>query len=444
MTDSHVTKSTGAPAGRCLIIGAGILGCATALELSRQGRDVLVVDAGPAAGSGSTGASSAIVRFHYSTWESVAIAWESYHSWIDWERYLGVSDPAGMAAYIQTGGLVLDPTGQEAGAVLSIFDDVGVPYIRLTPVSIRERFPAIDPGTYGPPELVESEEFWRDATGEMGGYLTPDAGYVDDPQLAAHNLMHAAQTHGAEFRFNVRVTDILLRGGRAGGVVLNTGERLSASVVVNVGGPASDLLNQIAGVTDDMTVRGRPLRTETHVVPAPPSFEVGSGGVFVTDPDLGSAFRPQTGGFVHVSSIEPECDPLEWVEDPNDFDERPTMARYEAQTYRVARRMPQLTVGNRPQGLAALYDVTPDWTAIYDCSSLPGFYMACGTSGNAFKNAPSVGRFMAALIAACEGGHNHDGDPISVELPMTKRSVSLATFSRRRLVGPNAAKNVIG
>jgi sarcosine oxidase subunit beta len=441
MTETRRTTTSGS---RCLIIGAGILGCATALELARQGRDVLVVDAGPAAGSGSTGASSAIIRFHYSTWESVAIAWESYHSWIDWAGYLGTVDPAGMASYIRTGGLVLDPSGREADAVLSIFDDVGVPYVRLTPAAIRERFPAIDPGTYGPPELVESDGFWRDATGEMGGYLTPDAGYVDDPQLAAHNLMYAAMTLGAEFRFNVRVTDIVRSDGRAAGVVLNTGEHLSAGVVINVGGPASDLINQLAGVTEDMTVRGRPLRTETHVVPAPPGFEAGAGGVFVTDPDLGSAFRPQAGGFVHVSSIEPECDPLEWVEDPNDFDERPSMTRYEAQTYRVARRMPELTVGNRPQGLAALYDVTADWTAIYDCSSLPGFYMACGTSGNAFKNAPSVGRFMAALVSSCEDGHNHDEDPIAVLLPKTQRSVSLAPFSRLRVVGQDAPRNVIG
>jgi hypothetical protein len=53
-------------------------------------------------------------------------------------------------------------------------------------------------------------------------------------------------------------------------------------------------------------------------------------------------------------------------------------------------------------GVVELYDAATDWIPIYDKSSLPGFYMACGTSGNQYKNAPIAGRLMAALIAYCE------------------------------------------
>ena len=56
--------------------------------------------------------------------------------------------------------------------------------------------------------------------------------------------------------------------------------------------------------------------------------------------------------------------------------------------FRLARRMPEFGVPSRPVGLAALYDAPDDWVPIYDKSSLGGFYMACGTSGNQFKNAP--------------------------------------------------------
>ena len=59
-----------------------------------------------------------------------------------------------------------------------------------------------------------------------------------------------------------------------------------------------------------------------------------------------------------------------------------------------------LAVGDRlakPVGLAALYDVTPDWAPIYDRTSLDGFYVAIGTSGNQFKNSPLVGTLMAAV-----------------------------------------------
>lgn len=71
-----------------IVIGADITGCAIALELGRAGRWVLCVDAGPAAGSGSTGASSAIVRFHYSDATAIAVAWDSCFDWIAWRGYL--------------------------------------------------------------------------------------------------------------------------------------------------------------------------------------------------------------------------------------------------------------------------------------------------------------------------------------------------------------------
>ncbi len=48
-----------------VIIGGGVMGASIALELSRHGRKVVVVDKGGAAGAGSTSASSAIIRFTY-------------------------------------------------------------------------------------------------------------------------------------------------------------------------------------------------------------------------------------------------------------------------------------------------------------------------------------------------------------------------------------------
>ena len=43
-----------------IVVGSGIIGTATALELARQGRRVVVLDKGDAVGGGSTSASSSI------------------------------------------------------------------------------------------------------------------------------------------------------------------------------------------------------------------------------------------------------------------------------------------------------------------------------------------------------------------------------------------------
>ena len=66
---------------RIVVIGAGVIGSSIALQLSRNGNEVIVIERNSAAGMGSTSASSAVVRFNYSTFDAVALAWESYFLW---------------------------------------------------------------------------------------------------------------------------------------------------------------------------------------------------------------------------------------------------------------------------------------------------------------------------------------------------------------------------
>ena len=53
-----------------VVIGGGVMGASIALELSKNGRKVVVLDKGGAPGAGSTSASSAIIRFTYSNFNS--------------------------------------------------------------------------------------------------------------------------------------------------------------------------------------------------------------------------------------------------------------------------------------------------------------------------------------------------------------------------------------
>ena len=133
-----------------------------------------------------------------------------------------------------------------------------------------------------------------------------------------------------------------------------------------------------------------------------------------------------------IGGTEPECDELHWVDDPDTFDPYPTVEQFETSMMRTARRVPEFGIPHRPAGLAALYDVADDWVPIYDKSDLPGFYMACGTSGNQFKNAPLAGKFLAMIIAADSEGHDHDRDPLHYVGGRTGRAIKLQSFSRLR------------
>ncbi len=88
--------------------------------------------------------------------------------------------------------------------------------------------------------------------------------------------------------------------------------------------------------------------------------------------------------------------------------------------------------------------MSDDWIPIYDQSDLPGFYMAVGTSGNQFKNAPVAGKLMSELIEKVEDGQDHDADPVHFHMKYTARDCDLGFFSRLRTVNPDSSYSVIG
>ncbi len=429
-----------------VVIGAGVIGCSVAHALAGSGRSVLVVERHPGPGQGSTSASSAIIRFNYSTLAGVATAWEAHWSWLDWEGFLGGPDEDGsVARFWRTGSLCLDAPSHDPAKVLRLFDRVGVPYDVLTATQIREAHPWCDPARHYPPKPVDSEAFWDEPSGEVGGYYTPDSGFIDDPSFAAHNLATAAARRGVRFLFRATVSGIRRGADRVSGVELTDGTVVEAPVVVNVSGPSSGHVNDLAGVSGEFSVHTRPLRVETHSVPAPPGF-MGTDrpGPLVADLDLGTYFRGTPSGELLVGGAEPECDPLEWLEDPDDYDPSVTRSTYETQVYRAARRLPGLGVPSTPRGIAAVYDVTDDWIPIYDKTALPGFYVAIGTSGNQFKNAPLVGAYLRAIIDTCESGVDHDQTPAHIRLPRCGINLDLSAYSRLRQPSPDSSNTVLG
>jgi sarcosine oxidase subunit beta len=427
-----------------VVIGAGVIGAATGLGLAREGLAVLVIDKLPAAGYGSTSGSCAIVRPYYSTLDGSALGWESHFYWRDWAEFLGVEDERGLARYVKCGCLRLkSPVNKFLRPTIEIMDEIGCPYEHWTADQILERLPDIVLDSFGEAKSVDDPTFGQ-AVGPplSGGVFFPDGGYVTDPQLATHNLQRAAEAAGATFRFNAIVTAIRQSGGRVAGVTLAGSDDIDSPVVVNVSGPHSFKINRLAGVEADMNVKTKALRHEVCHVPAPRGLDYEKNGFVFSDGEIGVYLRPEVGNHILIGSEDPPCDARQWV-DPDDFN-RDFTEQWQAQVMRLAQRMPDLGIPSRGKGLVDLYDVSDDWIPIYDKSCLPGFYMAVGTSGNQFKNAPIVGEMMAALITACEAGHDHDSDPVEFHLRHIDRTVSLGFYSRRREINPDSSFSVLG
>jgi len=428
-----------------IVIGAGIIGVSVGFELAKRGWRTLNVEKRPAAGFGSTSSSCAIIRFHYSTTEGCAIARESYFHWLDWGRHLGVADEKGLAKYVNTGCLVTkDASNGYLANVMRSLDELHIAYEEMSAADVSRRFPWLDVRAFGPPVASGDERFGHPSGREIAGAVyVPESGYIDDPTLACHNVQRACEARGGTFSFGAEVAEIRVNGGRVAGVRLSDGSSAAAPVVVNVAGPHSAAINAMAGALDDMEVRTRPLKREVCYVPGPPGMAYEQLAPLISDGDIGCYSRPATGDHVLIGSQDPPCDPLEWVDDPDNYNTG-FSDQWQTQVMREAQRVKGLGIPGQTSGVVDLYDVSDDWIPIYDKSSLPGFYMAVGTSGNQFKNAPVAGRMMAELICTVEAGHDHDQDPVKVEFPHTRRICDTGFFSRLRTRNADSSCTVIG
>ena len=430
-----------------IIIGSGVIGSSVAFELAKRGYKTLNIDKLPTSGYGSTSNSCAIVRAHYSTWDGVAMAYEGFFYWDDWENYLGVEDERGMIKYMKTGSIMFKLQGEDhSKKSLKFFEEIGVEHEIWDLEKLKERMPIYSHDQFDGTTRPDDDEHFFDKTGKKieGAIFTPGSGYVSDPQLSSHNLQVAAEANGGEFLFNNEIKEIRQEDGKVLGVTLKTGEQIDAPIVVNVAGPHSFVINRMAGVEEEMNIKTKALRHEVHHVPSPEGFDFEKDGFHTSDGDNYIYFRPETGNTILIGSEDPLCDPKEWIEDPDNYNNQVTESQWRAQVYRCARRIPDLKIPSRTSGVVDLYDVSDDWIPIYDKSALRGFYMAIGSSGNQFKNAPVAGHCMAELIDACEKGHDHDANPLKVKTVYTGLELNMGFYSRNREINPNSSFSVNG
>ena len=429
-----------------IIIGAGISGAAIAYELAKKGYKTLNLDRLAAAGNGSTGNTCAIIRTHYSTLEGTALAYDSYFYWKEWDHYVGNTDELGLARFYDIGMLVIKPKSFDFSNYLKLHDELNIPYEVWDSDRLLKKMPHFVDDSFYPPKRPEDSSFGEPSKEKINSTVIffPRGGYINDATLSVHNIQRAAESKGAAFFFNAEVVEIRKDSGKVAGVTLKDGQQFNAPVVVNAAGPHSFIINRLAGIEDKMNIKTRALRHEVHFVPSPEEYSYEKEGIIVSDGDAGGYHRPEAGNLVLVGSEDPACDELEWIDDPDNYNRDVTTEQWQAQVYRIAKRIPSLRIPSTPKGIADLYDVTDDWIPIYDKSDLAGFYLAIGTSGNQYKNGPVIGQLLAEIISACENGHDHDRDPIRIKLRNIDFTLNTGIFSRNRDIIKGSTFSVLG
>ena len=278
---------------------------------------------------------------HYSTFDGTAFAWEGYHYWRDWADYLSLSQDANLALH-----RVWLPCDEPTPMTIwSNISKTAAPLISPSKNGTEQRSASgsdlfID--SFSPPKRMDQSGF-GESNGETlrGGVYWPNGGYVTDPALSSQNLADAARQHRADFRLGVEVVEILKEGGRVKGVRLADGE-IHAPVVINVARPGYSFINEMAGVTDEMTITTRPLRQEVVHVPALRVFDFEGDGMIVSDSDIACYCRPEHGNHILVGSEDPHDDHY-WTDSDKEYDGNFT-DQWKTQAMRYGQRVPTLDI----------------------------------------------------------------------------------------------------
>jgi glycine oxidase len=212
-----------------VVVGAGVIGLASAWRLAQRGAEVLVLDrAGPAAGATGVAAGmlAPVTEAEFGEEALLRLNLEGAGRWPAFARELDA--PIG---YRESGALVVAADRDDAEELrrLHAFQrSLGLAAEWLTPGECRRLEPALSPRI-------------------GGGILAPHEAQVD-PGALAEALAAAARAAGAELASGVEVAEI----EPGSGVVTAAGSRIGAGRVVLAAGCWS---GRIAGVPPEVRVR---------------------------------------------------------------------------------------------------------------------------------------------------------------------------------------------
>jgi sarcosine oxidase, subunit beta len=350
-----------------IIIGGGIMGCSTALQLARRGLNVALLEK-DTIGAGPTGKSSSIIRQHYSNELTARMALYSLGVFQDFENQVG-----GECGFTQTGFVALAPKSDRHGleANVALQQKVGIQTELLSAEELQKMVPGL-----------ATSDIVLAAYESQSGYA--------DPYLTVTSYAQAARRTGTSVFQETAVTSIEFSGGRVSGVKTTSGA-FAASVVINATGAWAAQVAGLAGV--ELPIRS--CRVQVAFFRRPVGYE--SPHPVVADFINATYFRSETGQLTLVGLIDPsEADA---IVDPDHFNQGMDDEFVMAAGNGLVSRYPAMEQGQLTGGFASLYAITPDWHPIID--EIPagsGLYICSGFSGHGFKLGPAVGLMMADLV----------------------------------------------
>jgi glycine/D-amino acid oxidase-like deaminating enzyme len=393
-----------------VVIGGGIIGTSTALELVEQGLRVALCEKG-GIGHEQSSRNWGWVRISRRDPREVPLMAESLRIWADLNRR----------------------TGRETG-----FKKAGIVFTCATEAAFadHERWNKNLEGYQIDSRMLSAAEFKAKFPGsdmKLAGALYTADDCRAEPQRAAPAIAEAARDKGAHILTECAVRGLQLSGGSLSGVVTERGE-IACKAVVLAGGAWSNLFMGNNGLdlpqlkVMNSVMRSAPLEGGPEEAIWASGFAIRKrldGGYTIADGfqnmvDIvpssfryAKAFMPafmhewrslrfRLGGRYFDELRIPrrwsldEASPFEYnrVLDPV-----PSKAMADAALARLKKAFPVFEKVEITQRWAGMIDVTPDAIPVIDAiDAIPGFHLATGFSGHGFGIGPAAGRLMADIV----------------------------------------------
>ncbi len=350
------------------VVGAGVFGVWTAVQLQRLGKRVTLIDAwGPAHGRASSGGESRMTRAGYGRDEIYTrMARDSLPEW------QALSARAGLPIFAPTGVLFFSAAEDDyMTSSIAVNRRLGLPIEVMNQRQLATRYPAIDFG------------------GVAIGFLEPKFGVLM-ARRAVQTLVIEFVKAGGDYR-QARVSPPT--GERMDGLKLATGEAIAAGAYVFACGPwlpklFPSLLGRRIFPTRQEVFFFAPEAGDDRFGPArlPGWADFNGGDIFYGMPDL------EARGFkiahdAHGPAMDPDLG-----------DRLPSPAQLERIRAYLARRFP--AIARRPLNEARVCQYENSANGDFLIDRHPSFnnvVLVGGGSGHGFKHGPEVGRYAAAL-----------------------------------------------
>lgn len=235
-----------------VVIGAGLIGLATAWRLAADGMQVTVCDPTPGTQTSNVAAGmlAPVTEVEYGEDDLLALNLAGVDAWPGFATEL--EELTGLSAGLhQTGTLSVAYDVDDAAALRRLADyqrRLGLEVEELSGRDARRREPLL-------------------ATGVSGGVWVPDDHSVDNRQAVAA-LLRAVDLSGVAL-IRQRVSHVITSGTTAIGVQLENGDTVHAAYVIGAAGPWS---SQLDGVPEELRPPVRPVKGEVLRLRVPEAY----------------------------------------------------------------------------------------------------------------------------------------------------------------------------